>query len=142
VRKFLIFRRSPDDPAHSKTALRDALLAGALVGVGAVLIGGTLALAARLLPSLAFLPLGSVLILAACEKVAQGLGYGVSLGAFVRRDFRVLLQAREIFFGVSLIAVPACAYVWGADGFLLATSLASVVFFAATLGLQRRRPIR
>lgn len=138
VRKFLIFKRRPDEPADNKAALRDGLLAAAWVTAGAVVLGGALFLVHSLVAALAFLPVGVVMVLAGVEKVAQGLGYGVSLSAFVRRDFRVLLRARYVFFGVSLAAVPLGAHYWGASGYLTAASLASTVFFVATLAFQRR----
>jgi hypothetical protein len=136
ARKVLIYRRSPDQPVTRGSALRAGLIAAAMVAMGAAVLGAALFFARAWFGSLAFIPAGGMLILAGLEKIAQGLTFGVSLGKFVARDFRMLLRARYAFVAVSLAGLPLLAYAHGASGFLIGSAAASTLYALILLAMK------
>lgn len=142
VRKLLIFRRDAQQQTTRATAVRDGMIAVALVFAGAALLVGALLFVRSTVTALAFIPAGAVLVLAGVEKVAQGFAFGATLNKFLQRDFGTLLRARVIFFTLFVCVLPLLCARFGAAGYLLGASGAVVVYAVAVLtSASGRRPM-
>ncbi|MDW5322480.1 hypothetical protein [Plantactinospora sp. KLBMP9567] len=141
-RRVLIYRRRADSASTVWQDLRDGLLSLALMAAGAVLLGLAVVLGRRIVPALAFVPVGTALVAAGVEKAALGFSYGCSLSRFVRGEFDVLLRARYVMLGLTVLAAPLMTLWWGAAGYLVGSSLGMVGYSFAVLGLRDgRRPV-
>jgi hypothetical protein len=139
VRRVLIYRRRADSPSTRWQDLRDGLLSLALMAAGAVLLGLAVLLGRRIFPALAFIPVGAALFAAGVEKAALGFSYGCSLSRFVRGEFTVLLRARYVMLGLTVLAAPLMTQWWGASGYLLGSSLGMAGYSLVVLALPRSR---
>ncbi|AVT29305.1 hypothetical protein C6361_07160 [Plantactinospora sp. BC1] len=139
VRRVLIYRRRDDSGRTVWQDLRDGLLSLALMAVGAVLLGLAVLLGRRIVPALAFIPVGAALVAAGAEKAALGFSYGCSLSRFVRGEFDVLLRARYVMLGLTVVAAPLLTLRWDATGYLVGSALGMVGYSLALLGLRDGR---
>ncbi|MET7396782.1 hypothetical protein ABZS66_25195 [Dactylosporangium sp. NPDC005572] len=141
LRRVLIYRREKTVVTTAAQDLRDGVVSAGLMVVGGALLAGAVLLGHELVPALAFIPVGAVLVAAAAEKVALGLSFGTSLSRFVRGEFAALLRARWVMLVLAVVLVPLATIWWGAPGYLLGSSAAMVVYSFVVLALPgTRRP--
>jgi hypothetical protein len=139
LRRVLIYRRTSDAPASRTQETRDGLIAMGLMAAGGALIGAALVLGRHLVPALAFIPVGWVLVAAGGEKAALGFSYGCSLSKFVRGEFGGLLRARYLMVALAVIAAPLATLRWGAVGYLIGSSVAMVGYSFVVLATSTHR---
>ncbi|WP_434743075.1 hypothetical protein [Micromonospora sp. SH-82] len=142
LRRVLVYQRTAGTPTTRGRDLRDGALAWSTVAVGAAVLGVAVVLARDLVPALAFLPVGGVLLAAGLEKAALGFSYGATLSRFVDGDFGTLLRARYLMLGVTVVAAPLLTVWFGAVGYLVAATVGLVGYALVVVALPRpARPV-
>ncbi|MFE9653368.1 hypothetical protein [Micromonospora sp. NPDC006431] len=140
-RRMLVYQRKADVSTTRRQDLRDGLLALALMAAGSAVLGVAVLAGHGFVPALSFIPVGSVLLAAGLEKTALGFSYGCSLSRFIRGEFDLLLRARYVMLGLTMLAAPLLAVEFGAPGYLVASSIGMVVYSLVLVALPaRRRP--
>ncbi|MEV4488555.1 hypothetical protein AB0K04_00390 [Micromonospora coxensis] len=140
-RRVLVYQRKADVETTRGQDLRDGMLASALMTAGAVVLGVAVLVGHGFVPALAFIPVGGVLLAAGMEKAALGFSYGCSLSRFVRGEFDLLLRARYVMLGLTVVAAPLLTVVIGPSGYLIGSSVGMVVYSLVLVASPaRRRP--
>jgi hypothetical protein len=132
-RRVLVYQRRADAAATRRQEFRDGAVALVLMAAGSALLAAAVVGGRAIVPALSFIPVGTVLFAAGLEKAALGFSYGCSLSRFVRGEFRVLLRARYLMLGLTVVAAPLTAVGLGAPGYLLATSVGMLAYSIAVL---------
>ncbi|WP_341719333.1 hypothetical protein QQG74_06180 [Micromonospora sp. FIMYZ51] len=134
-RRVLVYQRKAGVGTTRRQDLRDGILALGLMSAGAAVLGAAVVAGRELVPALAFIPVGVVLIAAAVERAALGFSYGCSLNRFVRGEFTLLLRARYVMLGLTVLAAPLLTAVIGAPGYLIGSAVGLFGYSLAVLAL-------
>jgi len=139
LRRVLIFRRRAGVETTVVQDLWDGVVAVALMAAGAALLSAAVLVGRRTVPALSFIPAGGALLMAGLEKLALGFSYGCSLSSFLRGDFGLLLRARYVMLGLTVVVAPLLTIWWGASGYLAGSALGMVAYSTAVLLIARGR---
>lgn len=141
VRRVLVYQRKADIATTRRQDLRDGVLASALMAAGSAVLGLAVLVGHGFVPALSFIPVGWVLVAAGLEKAALGFSYGCSLSRFIRGEFDLLLRARYVMLGLTVLAAPLLTVAIGAPGYLIASSVGMVLYSVVLVALPaRHRP--
>lgn len=128
LRRVLVYQRRADVETTRRQDLRDGMLASTLMIAGAVVLGVAVLIGQGFVPALAFIPAGWILVAAGMEKAALGFSFGCSLSRFIRREFDLLLRARYVMLGLTVIGAPLLTVVIGASGYLIGSAVGLIVY--------------
>ncbi|GHJ56253.1 hypothetical protein Nm8I071_55600 [Nonomuraea sp. TT08I-71] len=138
VRRVLVYQRRADVGTTRRQDLRDGAQAWAFMAAGSAALGLAVLVGQGLVPVLSFLPVGWVLVAAGLEKTALGFSYGCSLSRFIRGEFALLLRARYVMLGLTVLAAPLLTVQFGPPGYLVASAVGMVVYSAVLVALPAR----
>lgn len=141
LQRVLIYRRRAGRASTALQDARDGVLTMGLMVVGGMVLGAAVLLARELLPALAFIPVGAVLLAAAVEKAALGLSFGSSLSKFVRGEFGTLLRARWLMLVFAVVLCPLLTTFWGAAGYLYGSAIAMAVYAVVVVAVPSGRRV-
>lgn len=139
LRRVLVYQRRAGAATSRGQDLRDGVWAAALMAAGATALGLAVLVGQGFVAALSFIPVGWVLVAAGVEKTALGFSYGCSLSRFIRGDFDLLLRARYVMLGLTVLAAPLLTIGMGAPGYLIA-SAAGMVVYSVVLVARPTRP--